>query len=99
MVVSMPRNSLLITLEFGASLVWTLRGRDYGQRGLQSEVQHCLRRQLDLLPLGSSLNASAKPATSGGANGGALPTPGESANDRANAGSGSYLFRRVLAAG
>jgi len=99
MVVSMPRNSLLITLEFWASLVWTLRGRDHGQWGLQGEVQHRLRRQLDLLPLGSSLNASAKSTTGSSADGGALPTAGQGANDRANARTSPYLFRRVFAAG
>ena len=67
------------------------------QRGLQSEVEHRLGRQLDLLTLGGCLHAATQSAAGGRANRGSLASARDGANDGSDTGAGADFGGRVLA--
>src|ERR1700682_1932426 len=86
---------------------WTLQPRtpfirslgcgNHSQRSLESEVQHRLCRQLDLLTLSRRLHTATQATTGRGADGRALTTASNSADNRSDAGSCSNFCSRILA--
>src|SRR5438477_2199500 len=88
----------LIRIERRTARVWSFVRCHDCDRGLQREVQHGFRRQLDLLTLGCGLHAAAKPAAGCCADGRSLTAAGDGADNRANSSTCADLLSRVLAA-